>query len=161
MHLVRLLNEPDVAPIEVDGTRIGSAQVPQLRDIEQEAERAHRAGRTPVIYTSRTERHFPDVQARLAVGEEVSAVLMEVVRNLPPSLGFLISKGGITSNDVMSSGQDLRRKRQLGQIQAGVSVLRCPEDHPRFPNMLVVIFPGNVGDDDALATVLRRLRPLQ
>jgi len=161
MQLERLLNEPDVVPIEVDVTRIGSAQVPQLRYIEQEAERAHRAGRTPVIYTSRTERHFPDVQARLAFGEEVSAFLMEVVRNLPPSLGFLISKGGITSNDVLSSGLALRSSRLLGQILAGVSVLRCPEDHPRFPNMLVVIFPGNVGDDDALATVLRRLRPLQ
>jgi hypothetical protein len=25
-------------------------------------------------------------------------------------------------------------------------------DHPLFPNLPVVIFPGNVGDDDALAT---------
>src|SRR3569833_1153295 len=31
MQLERLLNEPDVVPIEVDVTRIGSAQVPQLR----------------------------------------------------------------------------------------------------------------------------------
>jgi uncharacterized protein YgbK (DUF1537 family) len=33
-----------------------------------------------------------------------------------------------------------------------------PEDHPRFPLMPVVIFPGNVGDEHALATVYRRLR---
>jgi uncharacterized protein YgbK (DUF1537 family) len=45
----------------------------------------------------------------------------------------------------------------LGQVLAGCSVVRCPADHPRFPDMPVVIFPGNVGDDAALATVWRRL----
>jgi uncharacterized protein YgbK (DUF1537 family) len=45
----------------------------------------------------------------------------------------------------------------LGQVLAGCSVVRCPADHPRFPDLPVVIFPGNVGDDAALATVFRRL----
>jgi uncharacterized protein YgbK (DUF1537 family) len=39
-----------------------------------------------------------------------------------------------------------------------VSVVRCPPDHGRFADMPVVIFPGNVGDDHALAAVYRRLR---
>ena len=93
-----------MVPIVVDVTRIGSAQVPQLRFIEQEAERAHRAGRTPVIISSRSERHFPDVQARLAFGEEWSAFLIEVVRNLPPSLGFLFCLGGFFSFVVLCCG---------------------------------------------------------
>ena len=160
-QLEHVLNEPDVVPIEIDVSRIETAQVSLLRYIEQEAERAHRDGMTPVIYTSRTELRFRDAQARLAFGEQISAFLMEVVRELPPSLGFLISKGGITSNDVLSSGLALRGARLLGQIIAGVSVVRCPDDHPRFPSMPVVIFPGNVGDDAALTTVLRRLRPLR
>jgi uncharacterized protein YgbK (DUF1537 family) len=33
---------------------------------------------------------------------------MDVVRGLPPTLGFLISKGGITSNDVLSDGLALK-----------------------------------------------------
>jgi hypothetical protein len=73
------------------------------------------------------------------------------VRNLPQEIGFLISKGGITSNDTLSRGLALRTARVLGQIRAGCSVVRCPEDHPRFPNLPVVIFPGNVGGDEALA----------
>jgi uncharacterized protein YgbK (DUF1537 family) len=84
---------------------------------------------------------------------------MDVVRRLPASLGFLISKGGITSNDVLSTGLALRTARVLGQIHAGCSVVRCPDDHPRYPGMPVVIFPGNVGDEDALADVYRRLKP--
>ncbi len=83
---------------------------------------------------------------------------MDVVRGLPPTLGFLISKGGITSNDVLSDGLALRTARVLGQVLAGCSVVRCPVDHPRFPELPVVIFPGNVGDVDALASVYRRMR---
>jgi uncharacterized protein YgbK (DUF1537 family) len=82
---------------------------------------------------------------------------MDVVRGLPKTLGFLVSKGGITSNDVLSSGLALRTARLLGQILPGVSVVRCPPDHARFADMPVVIFPGNVGDDHALATVCLRL----
>ena len=76
---------------------------------------------------------------------------MYLVKQLPESIGFLISKGGITSNDVLSSGLELRQARVLGQILTGCSMVRCPSDHQRFPGLPVVIFPGNVGDDTALA----------
>lgn len=161
VQLEQLFKEPDVLPIEVDVSRIDSAQPMLLQYVEQEVRRAHGEGLTPVIYTSRTELVFADTASRLAFGDRVSAFLMEVVRNLPPTLGFLISKGGITSNEVLSSGLALRSARLLGQILAGVSVVRCGQDHPRFPGMPVVIFPGNVGDEHALATVLRRLRPIE
>jgi uncharacterized protein YgbK (DUF1537 family) len=39
----------------------------------------------------------------------------------------------------------------MGQILAGCSLVVCPGDHPRYPRLPVVIFPGNVGGDDALA----------
>src|SRR3569623_151287 len=160
LQLEQLLKEPDVVPIEIDVARIATpAAAGLLHYVEQEVLRAHRAEKTPVIYTSRTELTFADTETRLAFGEQVSAYLMEVVRALPADLGFLISKGGITSNDVLSSGLALGSARVLGQILAGCSVVRCPADHPRFPDMPVVIFPGNVGDERALATVLRRLRP--
>jgi uncharacterized protein YgbK (DUF1537 family) len=69
----------------------------------------------------------------------------------------LISKGGITSNDTLSKALALRTARVLGQVHAGCSVVRCPSDHPRFPDLPVVIFPGNVGDDETLAAVYQRL----
>ena len=58
---------------------------------------------------------------------------------------------------MLSSGLALRTSRLLGQILPGVSVVRCPPDHARFADMPVVVFPGNVGDDHALATVCQRL----
>jgi uncharacterized protein YgbK (DUF1537 family) len=158
-QLEGLLKQPGVAPIEVDVNRLPEAHTTLLRQVLAEAEFAHRIGRTPVVFTSRTEREFPDRAARLAFGGQVSAFLMDVVRGLPTTIGFLVSKGGITSNDVLSAGLQLRTARLLGQILPGVSVVRCPHDHPRYPDLPVVIFPGNVGDDHALAVVFERLRP--
>lgn len=156
-QLERLLKEPGVAPLEVDVDRIPSHRQALIADLLARAAAAHARGQTPVIFTSREERRFPDQAARLAFGQQVSAFLMDLVRGLPETLGFLIGKGGITSNDVLSDGLALKTARVLGQVLAGCSVVRCPADHPRFPDLPVVIFPGNVGDDDALATVFRRL----
>jgi len=156
-QLKELLKLPGVAPIEVDVRRLPQEHGPLLAEVLAQAEAMYGVGLTPVIFTSRTERSFPDQTARLAFGEQVSGFLMDVVRGLPKTLGFLVSKGGITSNDVLSIGLALRTARLLGQILPGVSVVRCPPDHARFADMPVVIFPGNVGDDHALATVCQRL----
>jgi uncharacterized protein YgbK (DUF1537 family) len=137
--------------------RIAADRQPLLDGIIRQASQAHAQGLTAVIYTSRMEKTFPDQVTRLAFGEQVSGFLMDVVRKLPQSLGFLISKGGITSNDVLSSGLALRSSRVVGQILPGCSVVRCPEDHPRYPLLPVVIFPGNVGGKDALAEAYTRL----
>ncbi len=156
-QLQQLLKQPGVAALEVEVDRIDREGPALLADLLTAAGDAHASGATPVIYTSRTEKTFADQKTRLAFGEQVSAFLMQVVRGLPPTLGFLISKGGITSNDVLSSGLALKTARVLGQILPGCSVVRCPPDHPRYPAMPVVIFPGNVGDENALATAYQRL----
>jgi uncharacterized protein YgbK (DUF1537 family) len=156
-QLGALLAEPGVVPLEVDVDRIASDRARLLAETLERAAGAFAEGRTPVIYTSRVERVFSDQATRLAFGEQVSALLMDLVRGLPTGLGFLISKGGITSNDVLSDGLALTCSRVLGQVLPGCSVVRCPDDHPRYPGLSVVIFPGNVGDDGALARAYRRL----
>jgi uncharacterized protein YgbK (DUF1537 family) len=159
-QLEALLEMPGITPIEVDVERIDQDRQALLDGIIQQVAEAHEQGLTTVVYTSRVEKTFPDQASRLAFGERVSAFLMDVVRNLPLSLGFLISKGGITSNDVLSSGLALRTSRVVGQILPGCSVVRCPADHPRYPELPVVIFPGNVGDGNALAEAYARLAGL-
>ena len=73
---------------------------------------------------------FDSVQARLDFGVEVSTLLMDIVKGLPDDIGFLISKGGITSNDTLSTGLALRTARLLGQILPGG--VYCP--HPDRPS---------------------------
>jgi uncharacterized protein YgbK (DUF1537 family) len=160
-QLQALLNEAGVTGIEVDVRQLrdgGADAHPQLLDLVlQQVRKAHSQGKTAVVYTSREELTFDSVQARLDFGAEVSTLLMDIVKELPVDIGFLISKGGITSNDTLSTGLALRTARLLGQILPGVSIVRTPANHPKFPDLPVVLFPGNVGDDDALATAYKRL----
>ncbi|MGH8000762.1 MAG: four-carbon acid sugar kinase family protein, partial [Brasilonema sp.] len=159
-QLEQLLQESEVVGIEIDVTQLRDA--PQQRDtllVEalQQVKDVHQTGKTPVVYTSRQELTFENVQQRLDFGIAVSSLLMDIVKGLPTDIGFLISKGGITSNDVLSTGLNLRSARLLGQILAGCSIVRTPAEHPLFPNLPVVLFPGNVGDAQGLVTVYRRL----
>jgi uncharacterized protein YgbK (DUF1537 family) len=156
-QLARLLEQPGVAALEVDVDRIGPEGSTFVAETLDRAAGAFAQGLTVAIYTSRVEKTFANQATRLAFGEQVSGFLMELVRGLPLELGFLISKGGITSNDVLSDGLALSSCRVLGQVLPGCSVVRCPDDHPRYPNLPVVIFPGNVGDEEALATAYRRM----
>ncbi len=158
-QLKQLLQQDGIEGIEVNVARLASQREQLLQEIITKAEFCHVNNITPVIYTSRTELLFDHQQARLDFGETVSSFLMDVVKHLPSTIGFLISKGGITSNDVLSTGLALRAARVAGQIHAGCSVVCCPHDHPRYPDLPVVIFPGNVGDEHALADVYRRLKP--
>lgn len=159
-QLEPLLQVPGVIGVEVDVAHLLESAAQRAALLESSLERVrtvHATGQTAVVYTSREELVFKDVQTRLAFGAAVSALLMDIVRGLPAEIGFLISKGGITSNDVLSTGLALRTARLLGQIIPGCSVVRTSRDHPQFPNLPVVLFPGNVGDANALVTVYQRL----
>ncbi|MGD9385845.1 MAG: four-carbon acid sugar kinase family protein [Thioalkalispiraceae bacterium] len=150
-QLNALLKMPDIVGIEVDVAKIKDHYESLLISLVEEILTIHQQGKTVAIYTSRVEKMFTSQAERLEFGMLVSDFLMDIVKNLPESLGFLISKGGITSNDVLSNGLNLRISRVLGQILPGCSVVRCPQTHPRYPELPVVIFPGNVGDARSLA----------
>jgi uncharacterized protein YgbK (DUF1537 family) len=152
-QLERLMADTAVVPIEIDLARMLEDEETLLQAIQARVEAETGAGRGVVLYTSRGEWSFPSKTERLAFGERVSNLLVRIVQTLPADIGFLISKGGITSNDTLSKGLALRTARVLGQVRAGCSVVRCPPDHPRFPDLPVVIFPGNVGGDEALTDV--------
>ncbi|MFS8896633.1 four-carbon acid sugar kinase family protein [Synechococcus sp. R3-13] len=159
-QLARLLQEPETQGIEVEVRRLLDPDAELLPGILAQVHSAYEQGLTPVVYTSREELTFEKdaVEMRLAFGQKVSRLLMGVVQGLPPGIGYLISKGGITSNDTLSTGLDLPAVRLLGQIYPGISMVITPADHPRFPNLPVVLFPGNVGEVDTLVLIHRRLK---
>ena len=156
-----LLQAEGTQGIEVDVARLLDDTVNQSAALKSEiadsVQKAFNSLKTPVVYTSRQELAFKDVKTRLFFGVKVSGLLMDIVQALPNEIGYLISKGGITSNDVLSTGLELTSARLLGQILAGCSMVIAPSDHAQYPNLPVVLFPGNVGDADALATIYQRL----
>ena len=157
-QLGALLKQRGVVGLPLDVARLPAERAAVVDELAASIAHAHAQGLTPVVFTSRAELKFASIAERLAFGEAVSGTLMDVVKRLPQTLGFLISKGGITSNDVLSTGLELTASRVLGQILPGVTVVQTPADH-RLPRLPVVIFPGNVGGDDALAEACRRLAP--
>ncbi|MGC1245910.1 MAG: four-carbon acid sugar kinase family protein [Spirulinaceae cyanobacterium] len=160
-QLTQLLKESETVGIEVEVAKLrDDSQIKDelLQKVLTEVKKVHSQGKTPVIYTSREELTFENIQKRLDFGADVSQLLMDIVKGLPKDISFLISKGGITSNDVLSTGLNLRSARLLGQILPGCSLVKTDSNHPQFPNLPVVLFPGNVGDEQGLATAYKRLR---
>jgi uncharacterized protein YgbK (DUF1537 family) len=160
-QLTQLLQAPRIEGVEIDVSQLLDNEPSSREKLRQSTidriHTIHQAGNTPAIYTSRQELNFSKIQTRLKFGEDVSALLMDIIRALPDDIGFLISKGGITSNDTLSKALALPTARSIGQIVPGCSAIVTPPTHPQFPNLPVVLFPGNVGDEHALATAYLRL----
>jgi len=76
-QLEKLLQVPGVVALEVDVDRILSARAKLAGEVLDSAATAHARGATPVIYTSRVERQFPDQASRLAFGEAGLGLLMD------------------------------------------------------------------------------------
>ncbi len=155
-QLEELLNQDSIVGIELEVIRLRDnpeAREIILQEILHQVLIVWREGKTPVIFTSREEVIFVELQERIDFGKVISNLLMDIVRGLPSDIGFLISKGGITSNNLLSNGLKLTTVRLLGQILPGCCVVRTAENHPQFPSLPVVLFPGNVGSDRALVEV--------
>ena len=108
-------------------------------------------GLTPVIYTSRTELRVDDADRRQLMGQQISDFLVDLVRCLPYTPSYLVAKGGITSNDILTKGLSVKSARVLGQIIPNVPCIMTAH----FPH---IIFPGNVGNELSLQEVFRKLR---
>jgi uncharacterized protein YgbK (DUF1537 family) len=159
VQLQQLFSRPDTAAIELDvGKILNSFQ----REIDQALlgiKAAVQRGLTPVVYTSRTELIFPDSMQRLACGQQISALLSRLVREIPYRPSFVLAKGGITSHDVLVDGLQIRIARVAGQILPGVPVIILPDDHI-LGGIPYVIFPGNVGAPGDLSRALDKLNSL-
>lgn len=110
-------------------------------------------GRDVVIYTSRALLVGTDATDNLAMGGRVSAGLVQVLQQLRVRPRYVLAKGGITSSDLATAGLGVRRAMVLGQIVPGVPVWQLgPET--KWPGLPYIVFPGNVGGEQALADVV-------
>jgi uncharacterized protein YgbK (DUF1537 family) len=116
------------------------------------------AGRDALLFTSRELVAGADAVKSLEIGQAVSAALIEIVRKLERPPRYFVAKGGITSSDLATQGLDVVRARVLGQVLPGIPVWELGEGC-RFPGLVYVVFPGNVGDEQALHDVVSLLRP--
>jgi uncharacterized protein YgbK (DUF1537 family) len=83
-----------------------------------------------------------------ADGAVVMSALVEVAALLAPEVDAVVTKGGITSADVVTRALRSQRARVVGQIETGISLWTTAP--PWGGTVPVAIVPGNIGDDGTL-----------
>jgi len=109
-----------------------------------------------VIYTSR-ELISADTQTQnLNIGKTISSFLTNLVSQLTIRPKYLIAKGGITSSDIATESLQIKRAMVKGQVLPGIPVWSVGVES-KFPDLSYIIFPGNVGEEDAITKVVQLL----
>lgn len=112
-----------------------------------------------VVRTSRGVVVGADADESLRIARRISAGLVRVVRAVTEIRGpaFVVAKGGITASDIATDALGIRRAWARGTLLPGMVSLWQPDSGPSA-GVPYVVFPGNVGDDEALADTLDLLR---
>jgi uncharacterized protein YgbK (DUF1537 family) len=148
---------PNVDSIELLVDRLFEADAERhLTGVVEAIESSLAAKRTALVFTSRGL-----VSQRGQLNHvQISAIVSEALSSIPTKLSkpptWLVAKGGITSNDVLTKGLKAKRALVLGQVASGVSALKLgPES--ASPGLSFIVFPGNVGGPSTLADLIRSL----
>ena len=108
--------------------------------------------KVPVLYTSREEMMFSSCSERMTFGLELAEFMSILVRKITNKLGYIISKGGITTQVLLQKGLNFNYVHLKGQILPGLSIVTGDSDQYNLP---VVTFPGNLGNEKTLLEVLK------
>ncbi len=149
----------EIEPVEVDVQLLldKAQREPEISRVADRVNDSIGRGRDVMVYTSRTLVTTSDEEGDLGVGMKISSALVEVVQRLNAQPAFLIAKGGITSNDVAMKGLGVKLTKVLGQAAPGIPVWSLGGE-TRYPGMPYIVFPGNVGNRETLAEVVKRMR---
>ncbi|WP_416405426.1 four-carbon acid sugar kinase family protein [Arthrobacter sp. LFS091] len=144
--------------IEIDVERLlGAEAEPYIGTVVSDVVSALREGDV-IVHTSRLLIKTDDAAASLKIARTVSAAVVAVVnrtlKTFPPR--FVIAKGGITSSDVAAHGLEIRHAIVRGPMLPGIVSLWEPVDGPA-KGIPYIVFAGNVGDDQSLTQVTRKL----
>ncbi|MEO0338286.1 MAG: four-carbon acid sugar kinase family protein [Bacteroidota bacterium] len=154
-----LKEKPGLAAFEIDIPTVLKMHNLNLF-IEQligQIEQSLLAGQSAVLFTSRKLVSAVTEQEKQQIAQKVSSILTAVVQGIRVHPSFLLSKGGITSSDIATKGLGIKRAIVLGQVLKGVPVWKLgPET--KFPGSVQIIFPGNVGQDTSLVTIVDNLQ---
>ena len=153
-----LLAEPGCGGVEIAVAKLarvleGPVAKEMLASLEQawlaQLQAVLAAGQTPVLFTSRGELACRSAAERRRLGLELAALMARLAAALAPQLGYLISKGGITTHTLLADGLGLARVELQGQLLPGLSLVLTPSDG-QVPGLPVLTFPGNLGEPETL-----------
>ena len=163
-QLERLLQAPGCRGLEVPVRRIarvleGGTPDLLLADLERELldqlKQVFEADATSVLYSSRGELGFASPRQRRHFSVQLAQLMARLAAAVAPGLGYLISKGGTTTQTLLSKGLGLTAVQLEGQLLPGLSLVRPSEgSHAGLP---ILTFPGNLGSADTLRDAWQRM----
>lgn len=158
LQLEELIKEKSIIPLEISIENFLSKNNYQnyLIIVKEKIIKIMNNNQTPVVFTSRAEIFPQSKEKRISLGQKISIFLSELVKKLPILPSYLVAKGGITAHQILAYGLEVKQSRVLGQILPGVPVISLPENH-QYPSLPYIIFPGNVGDKNALINIFNIL----
>ncbi len=130
----------------------------EIDRVVREVDRALHKGNDIIIFTSRQLMTGKDAKTSLEIGQKVSQGLVSIVKRIKTTPRYILAKGGITSSDIATQALHVKKALVSGQILPGVPVWKLG-DESRFPSLAYIVFPGNVGDENAVVEVVRQLKP--
>jgi uncharacterized protein YgbK (DUF1537 family) len=144
-QLERLLQQSGCAGLELPVARLAAAVETEWLEAEwlEQLQERLQTGATPVLYTSRGELSLGSEAERRRLGLALAALMARLVSALAPQLGYVISKGGITSHTLLEQGLQCDQVELQGQLMPGLSLVLAAD-------LPVVTFPGNLGDAESL-----------
>jgi len=153
-----LMKETSIYSIEIDVLSIltESDNSNIIKKISQKIDENIIRGIDTLIYTSRSVILGNDNTPNLDIGNKISLYLAKIVKQLKEAPAFIVAKGGITSSDIATEGLNIEEAIVCGQIANGVPVWKSGRES-KFYGLVYVVFPGNVGDEDELTNVIKRL----
>jgi len=108
--------------------------------------------KVPVLYTTRDEMMFSSYSKRMNFGLELAEFMAILVGKVNHKFGYIISKGGITTQLLLKKGLNFNQVNLKGQILPGLSIVTSDSDEYHLP---VVTFPGNLGNEKTLLESFR------
>ena len=112
------------------------------------------AGENVVLYTSRELITTGESEGSLKIINKVARALNYVVSRISVRPRYVIAKGGITASDIATKCFNVSRAMVLGQIIPGIPVWWL---NGKWDGLTYVVFAGNVGKEDALNQVYKKL----
>ena len=150
-------NANQIAVIEINvETILSNTSNTYLESLISKIDKTIKTGKDVVVYTSRKIITGKDTNTTINIASKVSQALVHIVNGITVRPKYLLAKGGITSHDLATKGLNMKRSKVLGQILPGIPIWEMAEE-TKFPKLLYIVFPGNVGDEKSLSKIIQTL----
>ncbi|PWG05924.1 four-carbon acid sugar kinase family protein [Polaribacter aquimarinus] len=154
-----LKQNSDAVFLELDVSNVKNDVLFQndINELSKKVNQSLKENKDVVFHTSRTIIKGATKAESLAIVNKVSNGVISIIKNLNTKPKYIVAKGGITSSDVATKGLNVQRAFVPGQALKGVPVWKLGNE-TKFPGMPYIIFPGNVGDNQALYQLTKLLK---